>query len=168
MNRNYKFRINKSEMFEYYEYTFALMPKNKTRVVWIKGSIPVLIGFTLYYFHLYKHIWVDVLAVILSLIWLFVLSNKLWARFIKGQVKVWFEKNAPKASFPEVHIQFKESIKVDDQVIPYQMINQVLPLKHILIFYYGNQNVFIIPNRVIGDEAELKKFSDELKNAKNK
>ena len=92
MNRDYRFKIEESEMMEYYEYVFALTPKNKTRVVWIKGSIPVLIAFTLYFFHLYTNLWLDALGVVLGLIWIFLLSGKLYTKYIKGQVKAWFDR----------------------------------------------------------------------------
>ena len=82
MKYNYSFKINEMELMEYYQYIFALNPKNKTRIIWIKISIPVLIGFTLYFFRLYTNIWFDILAVVVSLLWLFVLSNKLWNSYI--------------------------------------------------------------------------------------
>ena len=163
MKYNFKFKIDEAEMMEYYQYVFALTPKNKTRVVWIKGSIPVLLAFTLWYFRIYHILWLDAAALIISLVWLFYLSNKLWSKFIEGQVKNWFKQNVKSAQFSEVQVKFEEEIMVNGKKLPYTALNRVLPLKHILVFFYGENELFIIPNRVIGDNEAMKEFSDMLK-----
>ena len=167
MNKEFRFKIEESEMMEYYQYVFAMLPKNKTRVVWIRGSIPVLLAFTIWYFRVYHLIWLDVIAVIVSLVWMIYLSSKLWSRFILGQVKNWFKQNIKTAKFPQVHVSFGECIKVDGKEIPYSSLRQVMPLKHVLIFGYGENEVFLIPNRVIGDNDAMEEFSAMLAEKKN-
>jgi len=167
MNREYHFKIEESEMMEYYRYVFALTPKNKTRVVWIKASIPVLLGFTLWYFRIYRLLWVDIAAIIVGLVWMFYLSGKLWNRFIEGQVKNWFEKNVKTASFSDVCVKFNDNIEINKEKIPYSKLNRVLPLKHILVFFYDDNKIFIIPNRIIGNENAMLEFSELLKSKMN-
>ena len=133
MNREYCFKIEESEMMEYYRYVFALTPKNKTRVVWIKASIPILLGFTVWY---------------------------------ERQVKNWFQKNVKSTSFSNICVKFNEIIEVDKEKIPYSKLNRVLALKHILVFFYNDNQIFIIPNRIIGDDEQMLQLSELLKKKK--
>ena len=41
--------------------------------------------------------------------------------------------------------------EINKEKIPYSKLNRVLPLKHILVFFYDDNKIFIIPNRIIGD-----------------
>ena len=166
MNREVRFTLEEAEMLEYYAYVFAMTPQNKARAIWLKGSIPLLIALTLYFFHLYSVVWVDVLALTLSLVWLFVLSGKLYSRSIAAQTAAWFSKNVKTASFSEVSVSFKEEIMVDKKRFAYSELRRVVPLRHVLVFYCGNNEVFLIPKRVIGDEAQMSVFSQELIRAK--
>lgn len=162
MKYNYSFKINEMELMEYYQYIFALNPKNKTRVIWIKICIPALIGFTLYFFKAYTNIWLDVLAVVASLLWIFFLSSKLWNRYISQQVNRWFKDNISSSSYTQVHVNFEKEINVNGKVIEYSKLKNILPLKHILVFFYEPNEIFIVPTRVIGDEEKIKTFTEML------
>lgn len=171
MKYNYSFKINEMELMEYYQYIFALNPKNKTRVIWIKICIPALIGFTLYFFKMYTNLYLDILAVVLSFIWIFFLSNKLWNRYISQQVDRWFKQNITSSSYTQVKINFENEIKIDGKVIEYSKLKNILPLKHILVFFYEPNEIFIMPTRVIGDEDKIKEFtvmlSEQINLSKN-
>lgn len=147
---------------EYYRYLFALTPKNKTRVIWIKAIIPVLLAFTVYYFNLYSVIWVDCTAVAAGLAWMFFLSNKLWDHFIAGQVKNWFKKNVRSTQYSVVHVCFDKEIDIDGKKLSYAQLGRILPLKHVLLFFHGQNEIFLIPNRVIEEKPGMKKFSEFL------
>ena len=162
MKYNYSFKLNEAELKEYYQYIFALNPKNKTRIIWIKICIPVLIGFTLYFFKAYKNIWFDILAVVVSLLWLFVLSSKLWNRFITQQVERWFNQNITNTSYTKVNVNFEKAINVNGKIIDYSMLKNILPLKHVLVFFYELNEIFIMPTRIIGNEDEIKIFTEML------
>lgn len=162
MKYNYSFKINEMELMEYYQYIFALNPKNKTRIIWIKISIPVLIGFTLYFFRLYTNIWFDILAVVVSLLWLFVLSNKLWNSYISQQVDRWFKQNITSASYTQVNVNFENDININGKIVEYSKLKNILPLKHVLVFFYEPNEIFIVPTRVIGNEEKIKEFTEML------
>lgn len=162
MKYNYSYKINEMELMEYYQYIFAFNPKNKTRAIWIKISIPVLIGFTLYFFKVYTNILLDILAVVVSLFWIFFLSNKLWNRYISQQVDRWFKQNISSSSYTQVNVNFENEINVNGKVIEYSQLKNILPLKHVLIFFYEPNEIFIMPTRVIGDEDKIKGFTEML------
>ena len=162
MKYNYSFKINEAELMEYYQYIFALNPKNKTRIIWIKICIPALIAFTLYFFKMYTIIWLDILAVVVSLLWIFVLSNKLWNRYISQQVDRWFKQNITSASYSQVNVNFEKEINVNGKIIEYSKLKNILPLKHVLVFFYEPNEIFIIPTRVIGNEDKIKTFTEML------
>ncbi len=163
MEFDYRFTITEEEMYEYYQYIFALNPKNKRRAIWIKLSIPVLALLTVFLFRLYKYTWVVIVMCFLIVVWWVVLSGKLYSGFVNGQVQKWFTKNVNSTSFSEVHVQFEDNIIVDDKKIDYANLNTITPLKHILIFSYGENEMFIIPNRAVGEEADMEKLSKFIK-----
>ena len=70
------------------------------------------------------------------------------------------------AKFEEVEVDFKENnFIVAGKVIEYKNIENVIPLKHILVIFYGGSNSFVIPNKAIGDfqqQTELIRFIYEM------
>ena len=41
-------------------------------------------------------------------------------------------------------------------------MKNILPLKHVLVFFYEPNEIFIMPTRIIGNEEEIKKFTEML------
>lgn len=158
-----RFTINEDEILEMYGYMFAMMPKNQKRMLWLKGSIPLLVVFTLFYFRAQVALWWIVSGILAVLIWLKIFSRKIWDRFIMHQVQQWYKKNNGMMKTKEVQFIFSDSIKIDQRAISYAEIRQIIPLKHILIFIISEQDLFVLPTRVFASEKEMKEFSKMLK-----
>lgn len=162
MKFNYHFKINEEEMFEYYQYIFALTPKNKTRAIWFKLAIPILLVLSAWYFKWFKYVFVTIAVIVISFLWIMIISKRLWSAIIYKQVYVWINQNINKTAFSEVTVKFKDEIEVNGKKVSYHDLNQVLPLKQVMIFFYESNNIFLIPNRIIGDEDKMKELRDEI------
>lgn len=163
MKYNFTFKLKKEEIFEYYSYIFAMYPKNKNRLSWVRISIPALLLFTVLFFKIYDNIVIDAVFILLSIYWMFKLSSKLWTRVIASQVANWYKDNMSSLKMTEVKAKFADKIVINDMEIDYQQINSILPLKSVLLFYYDKDQMFVIPTRVVGDLEDLEGFSEFLK-----
>lgn len=158
-----QFTINETEILETYGYLFALMPKNQKRMLWIQGSIPLFVLFSLFYFRTNIHIgWIG-FGVLIVFLWLGFFSRKIWNRFIMHQVQLWYKKNSEILQMTEVHFQFDNQIQIDQRSLDYSEIRQIIPLKHVLIFIIGDQDLFILPLRLFDSDQKIKEFSEMLK-----
>lgn len=154
MEYKYRFRLTEEDYLQYLRFMVSTSSRNKSKGWWLRGAVPALLLFTVYYFRLHKLIWLDVTAVILSVIWVFVISDKIYAAFLYRRVNSNFVKKL-NVGFKDVSVDFNDRrISVDGREISYDQIFKVLPMKDILIFFYGQDQLFIIPNRAIG-ESEL-------------
>ena len=61
--------------------------------------------------------------------------------------------------FEEVTVDFRDdSIMVDGKVVKYNDIERIIPLKNILVIFYGGSNTFVIPNSAIEKQTQQTKL----------
>lgn len=163
MNFQFRFTLNEEELLEYMHYLFALNPKNKRRCLWIKVSVPALLVFPLFYFRLFKQ-WLILGAVlVISAFWLFLISKRLWELVLNRQVISWFKDYQKNATYSEVQVQFNDlKIIVNECNIYYEELLNVVPLRHVILFFYRPKQVFMMPQRVFDSEERLREFSTQL------
>ena len=165
MNESFIFTLNEEELLEYMKYIFALNSKNKKRCIWIRISIPAFLLFTLFYFKLYNHILIVLFFGMISVVWFFIISTKIWNKYLNNQLGKWYSKYSDKSVYSRVWVNFNDkNIIVNDIEINYNDLYSIVPLKHVLLFFYSKNNVFMVPLRSIGDDEKIKTFSLNLNN----
>lgn len=163
MNFQFRYTLNEEELLEYMHYLFVLNPKNKRRCLWIKVSVPALLVFTLFYFQFFNQ-WLFLgSALLISVFWLFLISKKLWHRVLNRHVRNWFKGYQKNAAYSEVLVQFTDlKIIINDCNNYYEELLNIIPLRHVILFFHRPKQVFMIPQRVFDSEERLKEFSTLL------
>ena len=78
MDKSITFTLQDVELAEAYQFLASLLPRNKTRYLAIKLSIPILALFTLIYFHGASTLLGWILILGLSVLWILKISRWLW------------------------------------------------------------------------------------------
>ncbi len=152
MEFSYKYTLNEDDYLQYLRFMVSTQKGNKIKVWWIRLALPLLLLFTIYYFNLYKMIGIDILALLLSCIWIFVVADKIYGNFLFKRVNKNFVKNL-NLSYKEIKVCFNDDgISIDGRKIDYENMFKIVPLTGVLLFFHNKTEVFIIPNRIIGEE----------------
>ncbi|MBR0385590.1 MAG: YcxB family protein [Erysipelotrichaceae bacterium] len=166
MKYDYKFKLSEQDYLQYMRYMISTSSSNKKKALWMRLSLPALMGFSIYFFRLHTKVWIIILAVVLSLIWVFAISDRIWKHFLFRKINENFIRSLDIKQYTQVHVVFDEKcVKVDKKEIPYEDIFRVLPLTDILVVFHSFKESFVIPNRVIGNQdaiGELMAFIDRM------
>jgi len=156
------FKLEAEDYLEYLRFIISNSKKNRNIGWWLRVIIPLLLLFSFTFFQLYTNLLYVVIGVAFALLWFFFLSDKIWKAFLFRSININFVSKMNIAKFEEVEVDFKENnFIVAGKVIEYKNIENVIPLKHILVIFYGGSNSFVIPNKAIGDfqqQTELIRF----------
>ncbi|MCH1939753.1 hypothetical protein [Holdemania massiliensis] len=82
MNRSLTFTLHDTELTEAYQFLASLLPRNKMRHLAIELSVPVLVLFTLIYFHGASTLFGWILVLGLSVLWIWKISRWLWTIYL--------------------------------------------------------------------------------------
>lgn len=158
MNRSLTFTLQDTELTEAYQFLASLLPRNKTRYLAIKLSIPILALFTLIYFHGASTLLGWILTLGLSVLWILKISRWLWTIYLHNQVSGLFKETLANARYIPVTAVFSDDIQIAGQTLTYSDIQRIVPLAHTLLFFHAPHQMFILPLRVLGEAQEVEAF----------
>lgn len=156
------FKLEEEDYLEYLRFMISNSKKNRNTGWWLRVIVPLLLLFSFTFFKLYTNILYVVIALAFGLLWFLFLSDKIWKAFLFRSININFVKKMNIKEFEKVIVDFKENnIIVDGKAVEYKDVENIIPLKHILIIFYGGSQTFVIPNKAIGEQdqqTELIKF----------
>ncbi|MGI6510214.1 MAG: YcxB family protein [Erysipelotrichaceae bacterium] len=156
------FKLAEEDYLEYLRFMISNSKKNRNTGWWLRVIVPLLLLFSFTFFKLYTNILYVVIALAFGLLWFLFLSDKIWKAFLFRSININFVKKMNIKEFEKVTVDFKEkNIIVDGKTVEYKDVENIIPLKHILIIFYGGSQTFVIPNKAIGkqdQQTELIKF----------
>ncbi len=156
------FKLAEEDYLEYLRFMISNSKKNRNTGWWLRVIVPLLLLFSFTFFKLYTNILYVVIALAFGLLWFLFLSDKIWKAFLFRSININFVKKMNIKEFEKVTVDFKENnIIVDGKTVEYKDVENIIPLKHILIIFYGGSQTFVIPNKAIGEQdqqTELIKF----------
>ena len=156
------FKLEEEDYLEYLRFMISNSKKNRNTGWWLRVIVPLLLLFSFTFFKLYTNILYVVIALAFGLLWFLFLSDKIWKAFLFRSININFVKKMNIKEFEKVIVDFKENnIKVHGKAVEYKDVENIIPLKHILIIFYGGSQTFVIPNKAIGEQdqqTELIKF----------
>ncbi len=156
------FKLETEDYLEYLRFMISNSKKNRITGWWLRAIIPLLLVFSFTFFKLYTNVLYVVLGVVFALLWFFFLSDRIWKAFLFRSINTNFVSKMNIKDFKEVTAYFKDdNIIIDGKTIEYKDIENVIPLKRILVVFYSGSKSFVIPNKAIGElnqQTELIKF----------
>ena len=156
------FKLEEEDYLEYLRFMISNSKKNRNTGWWLRVIVPLLLLFSFTFFKLYTNILYVVIALAFGLLWFLFLSDKIWKAFLFRSININFVKKMNIKEFEKVIVDFKENNTiVDGKAVEYKDVENIIPLKHILIIFYGGSQTFVIPNKAIGEQdqqTELIKF----------
>lgn len=158
------FTLNESEVLEYYYYLFVNLKHNKWSRLFIRFSIPALAFMTILFFHLPISYWTIGIFLSITIIWYKYIGRNIANALVNKQASKWYEKNKEQIALNKVNVIFdnKNSIcEVDSIKIPYSHIRQMVWWKTLVLVFYNQNNLFVIPDRVLGEKHEAEKWINE-------
>lgn len=158
------FTLYETEVLEYYFYLFFNLKHNKWNHLFIRFSIPALIFMTIMFFHLPITYWTIGIFLCITFLWYKYIGENITKALIDKQVCKWHEKNKEQIVLKEVNVIFdnKKSIcYVDSLKIPYSNIKQVVWWKSLVLVFYNQNDLFVIPERILGNKQDAEKWISE-------
>lgn len=153
------FKLKEEDYLEYLRFVISNSKKNRNIGWWLRVIIPLLLLFSFTFFKLYGNLLYVVLGVSFALIWFFFLSDKIWKAFLFRSININFVRKMNITKFEEVTVDFRDdSIMVDGKVVKYNDIERIIPLKNILVIFYGGSKTFVIPNSAIEKQTQQTKL----------
>ena len=161
MQKEWTFTLEEAELAEAYQFMASLLPRNKRRRLAILLCVPVLTLFTVFYFHWNGQPAAWVAAIGLCGLWIGKVSGWLWTIYLHNQVSSLLQK-LPEVHYTPITASFGEQMKIGDLSLAAADLQTVAPLKHTLLFFHHQDQMFIVPTRVIGNSDEIKAFCQDL------
>lgn len=161
MRKEWTFTLEAAELAEAYQFMASLLPRNKRRRLALLLCVPALTLFTVFYFHWNGQPAAWVAAIGLCGLWIGKVSGWLWTIYLHNQVSSLLQQ-LPDVHYTPVTASFGEVIKIGELSLTAADLQSIVPLKHALLFFHHQDQMFIVPNRVIGSGDEIKTFCQDL------
>ena len=116
---------------------------NKRRRLAILLCVPVLTLFTVFYFHWNGQPAAWVAAIGLCGLWIGKVSGWLWTIYLHNQVSSLLQK-LPEVHYTPITASFGEQMKIGDLSLAAADLQTVVPLKHTLLFFHHQDQMFIV------------------------
>jgi len=149
----YKYKLNKDEIIEYYQFMIKRIKNFRRIAFWIRLSIPILLLATLLIFELYPYFYIDLAASALLFLWLSIGQEWVIRQFLYLRVSDDFLKELGVNEGENIELIFDDMVHLNKKEIPMDSIN-VIPLTKNLLFTYDANSSFILPIRIIGGNEE--------------
>ena len=157
MQKEWPFTLEAAELAEAYQFMASLLPRNKRRRLALLLCVPALTLFTVFYFHWNGQPAAWLAAIGLCGLWIGKVSGWLWTIYLHNQVSSLLQQ-LPEVHYTPVTASFGEVIKIGELSLTAADLQSIVPLKHTLLFFHHQDQMFIVPNRVIGSGDEIRTF----------
>lgn len=163
MNQTFAFTLTKEDYLQYLRLQCSTMKGWRGYRFWIGTSLPALFLCTLLITQEYRHIEWDIIALMISLLWLFYGAPAIWNVFLRHRINIATLKAMHIQGFSPVRITFsEEEILCDQDRIAYTEISAILPFRKLLVLTYQNGKAILLPHRLFQNKKERMAFLDAL------
>lgn len=166
MNRKFTFTLTTEDYLNYLRFQSLRSKQGKGMRLWMRICIPALLLCILISFRLYvQPIW-SILALVLSVAWLFYACPIIWKKYVYKRINEDTLKQLNITGFEKIEVTFKDDkiIYKDKKIneILYKDIRSMLPIEKVFIFLYQQQGVMLLPYRLFVDEDDMTEFFREF------
>lgn len=153
-NLIFQFKLNEENWEDYQLLRLASSKKNNTLLLLINISVPSLLMIFILVLTKINYI-IIALTILLSLIWILIISPKVWNCFLLRKIKR-IKVLYPNIKYSELTIEFRENeYTINNTKYDYETISMLSSFKSILFLKTSFNEEFLIPKAVIKDEAKL-------------
>lgn len=153
-NLIFQFKLNEENWEDYQLLRLASSKKNNTLLLLINISVPSLLMIFILVLTKINYI-IIALTILLSLIWILIVSPKVWNCFLLRKIKR-IKVLYPNIKYSELTIEFRENeYTINNTKYDYETISMLSSFKSILFLKTSFNEEFLIPKAVIKDEAKL-------------
>ncbi|MEF9920339.1 MAG: hypothetical protein RR945_03720 [Erysipelotrichaceae bacterium] len=152
------FTLEKNDYMEYMRNLVSSFKENRKKKIWLVVSIPLFAVLTALYFKQMNIIFKLILG-LFSLLWIFVIWKRIWNYYLSKKVNDNFLENIGYKKAVEICVEFfDDEFKINDTLASYNSIKKIRMLTSVIVIFYDEKLSLILPKKIIGGEADIKKF----------